>query len=513
MFLSGCHSVADSNGESFSSCPAPRFSSLGVWNNTDLPTVVEADGRDPGVGVGDLDGDGDEDLVYGWAGNTQVFWNDGQGTLSVAPPVTIDGRATTRSRAIAIADINDDGTEDLFVGHDAPFSDELLLNDGSGLNFRSYQLPQSQDTSWSVSLGDFNRDGKTDVYTATYAVAFDVDLITQGDVIGKGHAFWMQQNPEQWERMAVPTEVDTALSLQGAVIDVDQDGLLDLYMVNDFGPYVLPNRLLHNSPKGQFFVDNKCHCDLSIYSMGAAVGDADGNGSPDLVVTDIGAPHLLLNDGTGDFYDATIVHFHAVPAATRMTSWGASLTDLDLDGDVDALLAYGALGPNASPIIGQIANTDPTWTEEQEQYSSVYLNDGDGNFTLLPEENFLELERSRVVAIADLDGDLRPDLVVAGRNRIQAWRNEGGCTEGVVLSLRGAAGNRGAFGAKVEVEVGEERYTRWLLPSTTGSQSTKKLFLGMEGQKEIERLTITWPDGAETVVTDVSAGALTVSET
>lgn len=492
------------------SCPLPRFEQTAVWTNDKLPTVADADGRDPGVGVGDLDGDGDEDLLYAWAGNTQLLLNDGQGGFTLAPELIIDGRRPTRARAVALADLDDDGDLDAVIGHDVPCSDEIWWNEGDGIHYRSLQLPDSTDTTWTVSLGDFNNDGRTDIYTATYAVPFDVTLITGGGVVGKGHAFWMQESATDWQKVPVPAEVDTAVSLQGTVLDADRDGSLDLYMVNDFGPYVLPNRLLHNGGAGDFVVDSGCACDLSIYAMGGAAGDADGDGSPDLLVTDIGVPHLLLNDGTGAFFDATLAHLEVAPAPDRMTSWGSAFVDLDLDGDNDSVLAYGALGPNASPVIGQILNTDPNWTEQQEQYSSAFLNDGSGNFTLLPNENFPDLERSRSVTVADLDGDSRPDLVVAGRNRIAAWKNVGGCEEGVVLDLEGPPGNRDAFGATVVFEAEGISETRWALPSTTGSQSSLQIFLGLHGAKEADRITVTWPDGSQTEAEHVPAGHQTL---
>lgn len=490
------------------SCPAPRFESLGSWNNESLPTVIPPDGRDPGVGVGDLDGDGDEDFLYAWAGGTQIFLND-RGELAPGPELSIDGRAPTRSRAVALSDLDDDGDQDVILGHDVPAADELLWNDGTGLSYRSYQFPKSNDTTWTASLGDFNGDGKVDLYTATYAVPFDVNLITGGGVVGTGHAFWMQKGPEDWEKVPVPAEVDTAVSLQGAVIDADMDGQLDLYMVNDFGPYVLPNRLLHNNG-GTFTVDAGCNCDLSMYTMGAGVGDSNGDGAPDLLLTDIGTPRLLLNEGDGSFFDASLTRLNVEPAPDRLTSWGSAFVDLDLDGDEDAVVAYGALGPNGSGVMGMIANTDPTWMDDDDQYSSVLLNDGSGNFSLLPTEDFPDLSRSRNVAVADLDGDTRPDLVVAGRKRIAAWRNVGGCEEGLVLELHGSPGNADAFGAKVEAEVDGEVATRWALPSTTGSQSTHKIFVGLHGQKQADRVVVTWPDGSETVLEDVAAGFLRV---
>lgn len=492
-------------------CPAPSFVSAGMWLNEELPTAIVPVGRDPGVGVGDLDGDGDDDMLYGWAGNTQLFLGDGAGGLTLGPPLEIDGAPADFSRAVALSDFDDDGDLDVVLGHDSAASDQLLLNDGSGFRYDAFPLPDSTDTTWTASLADFDGDGRTDVYTATYSVPFDVDLITGGSVIGSGHAFWFQRDAGAWERQPVPAEVDAAVSLQGSVLDADGDGRLDLYMVNDFGPYVLPNRLLHNDG-GRFSVAKDCACDLSIYSMGGGVGDADGDGWPDLVVTDIGSPHLLLNDGTGAFYDAGQRLLPALRSAQRMTSWGSALADLDLDGDDDVVLAYGSLGPNGSPSIGTIANTDPSWTEEDDQYSSVLVNGGEAGFSLLPEAAFDELSRSRVVAVANLDGDARPDLVVAGRKRIQAWRNTGGCEEGVALRLRGPPGSAGAFGARVEAEVAGRASTRWYLPSTTGSQSTDVVFVGLGGAPSADRIVVTWPDGEVTTVEDVPAGPLLLVE-
>jgi hypothetical protein len=346
------------------------------------------------------------------------------------------------------------------------------------------------------------------MYTATYAVPFDVDLIAKGEVTGAGHAFWMQHAANTWERVPVPAEVNTAVSLQGTVLDADMDGRLDLYMVNDFGPYVLPNRLLHNDGGGSFSVDSTCNCDVSIYNMGGAVGDSNGDGAPDLLLTDIGAPHLLVNDGSGSFFDATLTHFPVTPSPDRMTSWGDTFVDLDLDGDADAAVAYGALGVNGSGAIGMLKNTDSTWSDNNDQYSSVFVNDGSGGFGLLPPENFPELSRGRTLVVADLDGNARPDLVVVGREQIQAWRNVGGCEAGVVLELEGPPGNVDAFGAKVETEVRGMVSTQWALPGTTAGQSTHKIFVGLDGEEKADQITVTWPDGSQTVQQDVPAGAL-----
>lgn len=492
-------------------CPAPRFESMGVWNNEDLPVTVTPEGRDPGLGIGDVDGDGDEDILYAWAGNTQLILNEGAGVLTLGPELSINGQSPTFSRAVAMTDLDEDGDLDVLLGHDAPAADEVLWNDGDGLSYQSTLLPDSDITTWSMALGDFNGDGLTDIYNATYAVPFDFDLITQGDVVGMGHAFWMQSE-DGWEKVPVPVEADTAVSLQGAVVDADMDGRLDIYMINDFGPYVLPNRLLHNDGTG-FSVASDCACELSVYAMGGAVGDSNGDGAPDLLVTDIGTPHLLWNDGTGAFYDVSLTQLPLqAPTPTRMTSWGAIFVDMDMDGDSDTVQAYGSLGPNGSTAIGHIANTDPSWTEEEDQYSTIMVNDGSGTFSLLPDANFPELSRARVVTVADLDQDLRPDLVVAGRKRVQAWHNVGGCETGVVLSLRGAVGNSGAFGAKVEAEVNGHLSTQWLLPGSTGSQSTPKVFVGLGKATKADTIVITWPDGQQSTLNDVPSGQITVVE-
>lgn len=486
-------------------CDLPQFELLGDWRNTTLPMVSTPDHiHDPGVGIGDLDGDGDEDVLYAWSGNTQLFVNDGQGHLSLGGQILVDGQPILPARSVALSDLDYDGDLDILLGYDAPHNDTLLWNQGTGLSYHAQALPDSEVSTWTNSFADFNQDGRLDIYSATYDLPYGIDLqsLFVGAYVGSGHAFYMQEDNQQWSRHPVPSAAETGLSLQGAIIDIEQDGLPDVYMVNDFGPYVLPSQMLHNEGNGVFTVDTDCQCTLSGHQMGGGVGDSNGDGQPDMLITDVGMPHLMINDGQSAFYEATLSALALTPSPQRMSSWGAAFVDLDLDGDDDIGVAFGEVG-------GLIDGNETI--EDTEQYATVLYNDGSGNFEVLDSERLPALDLGRTITVADLDGDPRPDLVFAGRNGLQAWLGTGGCDQSIVLSLSGPPGNSEAFGTRVVTEVDGHQWTRWLWPGTTGSQSSTQLFLGLAEATQANRLTITWPDGQETVLEDVPAGPLRVT--
>jgi hypothetical protein len=93
-----------------------------------------------------------------------------------------------------------------------------------------------------------------------------------------------------------------------------------------------------------------------MFAMGVAVGDVDRTGTPDLYITDVGGPNLLLSQGDGTYVDATAaVGADIPPEPTSMVSWGTSAVDLDADQDLDLVVTFGRSGNN---FIGAV-NPDP----------------------------------------------------------------------------------------------------------------------------------------------------------
>src|SRR5262249_23018906 len=114
-----------------------------------------------------------------------------------------------------------------------------------------------------------------------------------------------------------------------ALLDFDNDGRLDLYLLQNGGPNSRStNRLYHQEPDGRFRdVSAGSGLDVAGYGMGAAVGDVNNDGFPDVLVTEYGGLHLFLNNGNGTFTDVTR------EAGLESVLWGTSACFFDYDRD------------------------------------------------------------------------------------------------------------------------------------------------------------------------------------
>ncbi len=227
-----------------------------------------------------------------------------------------------------------------------------------------------------------------------------------------------------------------------ALFDYDNDGRLDLYLVNGapFGDLVpkgtIPqktepkywNRLYRQKADGTFEdVTEKAGLAGVGYGMGVAVGDYDNDGYEDLFVTSLGGNHLYHNNGNGTFTDVT------AKAGVGGNGWSTSAAWVDLDGDgyLDlVVLRYiqwdwddvwcgprdnrGYCHPDVFPPITML----------------VYHNNGNGTFTEEAHKAGLDKPAKALgISIADYDGDGHPDLFVANDSMVEyLFHNKGNGT-------------------------------------------------------------------------------------
>ena len=269
-------------------------------------------GQHPGLAVADVDGDGWDDLyvMVPW-GRNQLLHNQGDGTFverAAAMGLDIDGVSTSG----IFADFDNDGDKDLMLGRSLERS-MYLVNNGGRFEDRSsslVSLPLPYLVA-SVSAADYNGDGLLDVYLSTYW-------------------FGIAKFTENWAPEFLPAEQARE------IIRRDKDPESDHHpFVNRLGP---PNLLLVGRGEGRFeLAPENEQVALSHNSFQATWADFDEDGDPDLYVSNDYAPDFLFrNDGVGGFVDITM---EAGGPTMLGFGMGASWGDYDNDGRQDLYIS------------------------------------------------------------------------------------------------------------------------------------------------------------------------------
>ncbi|MES2644839.1 MAG: CRTAC1 family protein [Myxococcota bacterium] len=510
--LGGCAAPPDAadgddSGAAATTCDPLTVTLTEEWLEADLPAYEDRRHTPAGVALGDIDGDGWLDALMAFGGGATALRNDGTGRLVLAPEWSSAGAPLPKASAASLVDLDGDGDLDFYLGREDGQEDVVLYNrlrDGGG--FVSAPIAGSTSATSTGAFADFDGDGDLDLFLAATTTDTEGLQVIDGEADGDGCMLFLQDDAGIFvdETARLPAHVLNGWTFQGSPIDADGDGDLDVYMANDFGAWLLPNQLLLNDGHANFTVADDCHCDLVMFGMGAAVGDANGDALPDLYVTDLGGPNLLVNDGVGAFYDATLALGADVPfSPTNLTSWGAAFVDLDQDSWNDLAVTFGQLG---QPEIIEHLDGGAGWEDGPLQPDVLLLGSAAG-FTRV-DVGWNDPSRTRAVAVGDLDRDGRPDLVTAGKYFLRQWHTDGGCAPGVRVTVDAGQKNRQGLGSRVQVTLGERVLTQWMLPSTTGSSSAPELYFGLGGAAGAARVTVTWPDGTTSEAEDVSAGDL-----
>ena len=261
------------------------------------------------------------------------------------------------------------------------------------------------------------------------------------------------------------TQLPEDMGSGAAWADYDNDGWLDLFVVNQAGPLTLSadevrsssarSALYRNNGDGTFTdVSASAGIDYRSHGMGAAWGDYDNDGWPDLVVSSYGENELFRNNGDGTFERRSEQSgIGAYQGFWTGVSWG----DFDRDGLLDLYVAgyvkYSDLG-KMPPSLQYDVEAPPSLNPSvfAPQRNLLYRNNGDGTFTEMAYQAGVANPQGRSLAAAwvDLDDDGWPDLYVANDVSDNAlFRNLGnGLFEEVSLAAR-VADYRGAMGIAV----------------------------------------------------------------
>jgi hypothetical protein len=284
-----------------------------------------------------------------------------------------------RANGCVAADFDGDGHTDLYVTSST--YDALLWNDGDGTFRDGARAAGIDDYGWhaGAAAGDVNGDGRPDLYVAGYtntnAPAEDSLGGFPSRYQGVRDLLYLNEGPgpggrPRFREVGAQAGLDRGAfdhSLGAVLSDLDGDGRLDLYVANDEDP----NRLYRNvpwpggagaDPSGLGFRLRDVAAAEGVADghagMGIAAADYSGDGRTDLIVTNSRhQKHAVFRSAAsaaGIGY--TDVRSSFDPAFRgNYTGWGASWVDLDLDGDLDLVVANGAipvgdLAKDAQPI-------------------------------------------------------------------------------------------------------------------------------------------------------------------
>ncbi|MCK5134949.1 MAG: CRTAC1 family protein [Bacteroidales bacterium] len=464
------------------------------YNNDELPDMYMLNGTYL-EGISDTAG-----KVFKNTRN-KLYKNNGDGTFTeISKEAGVDD--PNWGMAAGAIDYDNDGDEDLYLlnygpnifyrnNGDGTFSD---ITESSGL-----KGPEKLNgfTKWSVGVAfwDYNTDGRIDAMVGNF-LAFDPDYVspTTPELMPhpseyKGQASMLYQQQSDGHFTDVTKEYGLffpdSKCMGITVYDYDNDGDLDIFQGNDHQL----NFLFRNDD--QKYVDVAVPSGVAANSHGVptgsmhgSIGDIDGDGLIDLLVTDLRYGALYRNTGNGFFEDIT-ERSGVAGAFAGKGAWAAALFDYDNDGDLDIFSANGT----AEELILQ----PPLLLE----------NDGKGHFKNAGPElcDYFSTKRSgRAAAIWDYDNDGDLDIIVSHID-LQATatllRNDGGNTNHWLgLKLVGKNGPASAIGARVIVKSGVRKQVRINQWATSYlSNHDTRLHIGLGSHQYVDQIEIIWSNG------------------
>ena len=459
--------------------------------------ILESTGS--GAAFFDYDADGDLDLYlvdgstyehYGQGPGNVLYRNEGSGAFSIA---VVGAEDRGWGIGAAVGDVDGDGYDDLYVTNYG--ANAFYRNKGDGTFVDIEAGASGDDYSASAAFFDYDADGDLDLYVANYVV-FDIAPVLadpelddpciylgglrvfcgpQGMAGGRDRLYRNDGN-STFADITQSSGIATANFNYGLGVvsdDFDGDGDLDIFVAND----ETTNALFRND-----------------------AGDPDGDGDIDLFVSNFYGETNTYYDNAGDgtFIDRTAERGLAAPSVGFL-GWGVRFFDYDLDGGIDLFVANGHVYPQVDQTSAggrymqrnqlfanrSVSELGPTRIDAIHAVSSRFEEVGGGPG--------LAVEKSsRGIASGDYDNDGDVDLLVTNiDDRPTLMRNDAALGAWLAVQLEGMK-----LGALVSV-VTEERVQTARVNGAAGylGHNDTRLYFGLGDLGFVERVDVQWPDG------------------
>ncbi|HKI44566.1 MAG TPA: CRTAC1 family protein, partial [Balneolales bacterium] len=501
-----------------------------------------------GAVFADVDGDGDLDLIVTSLGQGNViFLNDGKGHFTLDKHSGLEGKKG--SMTMTLADINGDGYPDLYIANykkksvkdiypSKQLSNKHILKKIQTKQGIKYKLVPPFDKQYRIYLtksgklaGVAEIGEKDQLYlnqgNGTFKLATDTKNIFLND---QGKPFGLQPD---W-------------GLTARFHDLNNDGLPDLYVCNDF---FTPDRVWINQGNGTFKEINWSSIrNASFSSMSVAIGDINDDGLPDLFVTEMLSPNhkrRLTQMGSFDLFPSLMGQMKARPQYNRNSlylqredgtfaeisylsgleatgwSWGTKFMDVNLDGYPDLIVNTGYYKnildiDTQQKMINQGLDIDDNYGKfirmapPLKLTNKIFMNNGNLTFTDKSSDwGFTKPDISQGMAAADLDNDGDLDLISNRLNETAAVYENKTTAPRIAVKLKGLVPNTQGIGAKIKLLGGAHRQEREISAGgdyLSGSQAMA-MFAATKPDAHYT-IVVDWRDGYRSKINDVEANRI-----
>lgn len=441
--------------------------------------------------------------------------------------ITKTAGLTTRGwgMGIAVGDYDNDGLPDLYV---TGYGQNVLYHNLGDCKFEDVTMKAGVRTggfSTGAAWADFDRDGHLDLFVARY-VKTDVNhlpepgrnyggykgvLVELPDTMeGETDFLFRNRGDGTFEDVSAKAGVNDPGKLHGMGVvwgDYDGDGWPDLYVTNDGGW----SFLYHNRRNGTFEeLGISAGPGLGPYgqaygNMAADFGDFDRDGKLDLFVTRFGNQPASLFWNRGDHFTDIASKAGIAGKTTAPVKWGTGFGDFDNDGWPDILVANGNFSSLMDSIPGEVKFAEPI---------QLFRNLGNLTFEEISDKAGLNSGAQfsrRGTAFGDLNNDGNLDVVIfnAGFPPSVFLNETKNANHRVLFRLLGTKSNRAAIGARVRVitpkmtQIDEVRGG-----GSYNSTNDTRLHFGLGAEPTINKVEVLWPSGARQEFSSIAADAI-----
>lgn len=413
------------------------------------------------VSAVDYDNDHDDDLFFTDASLNQpnrLYNNLGDGTFEEVNSGVLV-EDVAKSMSSSWGDFDNDGDLDVVIANSSMLPCTFFVNNGDGT------FVKNTTASFTKNVGYYHHVSWVDVDNDGL-----LELYLGNYLPSRFNELWRQNDKGKWS-LDSDNVISQAVgsSVGGTWCDYDGDGYQDLLLLNNNGG---ANRMYHNIGNGEFEEVFNEVTNHGGYSVSSTWGDIDNDGDFDLFISNASDENneLYLNEGDGSFSLVT----NGDVVSNGGHSHGASFVDIDIDKDLDLFVS----------------------NDQGKKF--LYLNNGNGLFIKDKSEQVnSNFGKAFGVSFSDIDNDGDMDLISSthGNDEDIIFRTNDNDNNWLKIRLEGTSSNNSAIGAKIRVKANGVWMTRFISSQNgIGGQNSYRQHFGLSNEDKVE-VEVYWPSG------------------